>query len=128
MLLLCHSLPFYRDDANGFLGSGAMGRYTLGMNIDYNKQEASSRLDDYYENDPDLYDLFDEVLTLLERDNPDDEGHRRLRKTYLRPPGVFVVEVFPRPPRAKHYYLMWEPEKEQTSAYIRYIGPGVAAL
>ncbi len=105
-----------------------MGLYNGGMNISYHAHEAAPRLDDYYENDPELAALFDEVLTLLERDNPDDDGHWRLRDKALRPPGVFVVEVFPRPRRNKHYYLMWEPEDNQTAAFIRYIGPGTADL
>ncbi len=95
----------------------------VGMHLEF-FDEAADALDIYEQTDPELFDAFDEVLELLEKDDANMPGHYRLRRKYLRPPGAFSVEVFPKGPRREHhYYLFWVPEKNQTVAFIRHCGP-----
>ncbi len=89
--------------------------------------ELTAQFDAYDRDDPDLADAFDEVLELLERDDPDDKGHWRLRKKLIRPANAYVVPVRVRG-RDVQYYLFWQPEDMQTKAVIRYMGESTANL
>ncbi|PPF09989.1 hypothetical protein C5C86_13560 [Rathayibacter sp. AY1E4] len=81
----------------------------------------------YDAQDPDLADAFDEIFDLLERDDPADPGHWRLRNKLIRPANAFVVTVRVRG-RDQAYYLFWQPQDMQETAVVRFIGDGAADL
>lgn len=91
------------------------------MRIEYH-QDAGAALDDYYDNDPELYNAVDDILELLEN----DENNPILRRTLIRPANAFIVKVNIR--RSRPYYLMWIPEDAQKVAFVKYIGPGGAEV
>jgi hypothetical protein len=93
------------------------------MNLAY-ADEAAEQLDHYDERDTLLADAFDQVLGELEAASPN--GAIRLRQSYLKPPGAYAVAVTV-PGRAQRYMLLWEFEEPDT-AFIKYVGRGLAAL
>ncbi|APF34913.1 hypothetical protein [Microbacterium paludicola] len=88
------------------------------MILDYSTLAADA-LDDYQDSDPDLYRAVDDVLELLENDDTNPILRRRL----FRPPGAFVVRVYPSSPRSRPYYVFWAPEQNGSVAFIKYVGP-----
>lgn len=93
--------------------------YTGRVRIEYSN-EAADALDEFEENDAELYAAADEILELLETDSTD----RRLRQHLIRPAGAFMIRLYLRSKRSRPYYLLWIPEQEQTVAFIKYVGPG----
>lgn len=93
------------------------------MRLDYS-DEAADALDEYEANDPELYRAADDILELLEN----EDTNPVLRRRQIRPATAFVVELRVTPSRNRPYYLFWQPEENQTVAFIKYVGPGARPL
>lgn len=96
------------------------------MHVEYHVS-AADRLDEYDQTDAELANLYEEIIVLLERDQPEDSGHWRLRHKMIRPAGAYVVKIHPRG-RDRNYYLFWLPEQDQAVAFVKYVGPGSADI